>query len=119
MPPDVPLFSTVEYASVVAQRPGRCVCKRCVPCHHRYSQPINQVVSPRAKSKGHAKTSKVVSFTWLEMAPIFTHTRRKLLIYVPAIDGKVLLPGDIITDDLKATRGKIVSEYKTVAASAS
>ena len=53
------------------------------------------------------------------MAPIFTHTRRKLLIYVPAIDGKVLLPGDIITDDLKATRGKIVSEYKTVAASAS
>ena len=65
------------------------------------------------------------------MAPIFVRLKfrkntgrpnsrkmLKYLKYVPAINGKVLLPGVIITqitDDLKATQDKIVSEYKTAA----
>ena len=135
MPSDVPLFSTVEYASVVTQRIDIDLDAAFVSDVYHITtdilKPITQVVSPRAKSKGHDKTSKVVSFTWLEMAPIFVRLKfrkntgrpnsrkmLKYLKYVPAINGKVLLPGVIITqitDDLKATQDKIVSEYKTAA----
>ena len=135
MPSDVPLFSTVEYASVEIQRIDIDLDATFVSDIYHITtdilKPIKQVVSPRAMSNRHDNTSKVVSFTWLEMTPIFAwlkfrkNTGRpgvrkmlKYLKYVPAINGKMLLPGVIITqitDTVKATSDKIVGEYKTAA----
>ena len=134
---DVPLFSTIRYASANIQRIDFEVDAAFVSdifyTVAAIVKPIKQTVSPRLpNSNATEATSSVVSFDWLEMAPIYAilkynrktgrpslvHDIQTYLKYVPSMSGKLFLPGVMSTqlrDYFSVIKEKIVSEYKTAA----